>query len=309
MFFRFFLFISSFLLLTGISGCESGDDFSLSDTNKVPGTPPYDLYLCASIGGNHTYTSGIYGAKRGQEDQLEEIINLNGEENLVDDCAVDDRGNLYWTNRGKNGIFKANADGSNIRKIVSGLNTPIGLAIDETHQRIYWADWQTGNAQYGKIGYADLDGGNQKVIIDSLRSGGKLLLNTAMNKLYIADLFGKEILQSDMEGNNLSTLTQSSQPEQMALDTATGKLYWTDVADDAIYAINLNGTNKQTLISFSDHSANPCAIALDKDRLLFTSWKDLQKNILNSIDKIGQNHQILNGDLPRDTQKIIIKNQ
>jgi hypothetical protein len=311
MFLRLFLLLSSLISLSAIVGCESGNDFGPTRTNETADAPLYDIYLCASIGENHTYRSGIYGANRNAENTLEKIIDLDGDGNLVDSCAVDNYGNLYWTNRGKNGIFKADPDGTNPHQIVFGLDIPIGLAIDETHQRIYWANWLQGNnPKSGQIGYADLDGNNPKVIIDSLRSGGHILIDASGDKLYISDHFNDKIFQSDLEGGNLSTLVQTQDPEQLTLDSATQTLYWASIGNNTINRVQTDGSGKQTLVTFSNPTANPSAIAFDQNKLLFSSWEYPQTgahNVLHSSNKDGTNIQTLNSLLPLGTQKIIVK--
>ncbi len=315
MFWRSVLFLISSLLLAGISGCESGSDFGPTRTRDTAQTPLYSMYVCSSVGvssqSGHTYRSGIFGARRGQEEEFETILNLDGDDNLIDSCAVDSHGNLYWTNRGKNGIFKADPNGANPRQIVFGLDVPFGLAIDETHQRIYWANWVQGkNTQTGQIGYADLEGHNPKTIVDSLRSGGDILVDPTNGKLYISDLMGGKILRCNLDGSALSTFVTANQPEQMALDFAHNTLYWADIADDALYRVNLDGSGKQTVIAFGDEFANPSVLALENNRLLFNIRANVNGNtteVLRSFDLQSHAQQTVSTHLPFAAQKIILK--
>ncbi len=78
---------------------------------------------------------------------------------LTADIALDiSAGKMYWTeyyyNHNYDGTIKrANIDGTSVETLVSGLQTPFGIALDLTGQRVYWTDMETG-----KIQYAGLDG-------------------------------------------------------------------------------------------------------------------------------------------------------
>ena len=314
-FWRFLLLFGSFLLAAGITGCESGNDFGSPHTAGPATSPRYDLYVCSSIGtsgpNGQTYRSGIYGTFYGREEQFEEIVNLDGVDSLIDSCAVDDHGNLYWTDRGKHGIFKADPNGANPRQIVFNLDIPFGLAIDETHQRLYWTNWlQQDHPQTGQIGYTDLDGNNPVVIIDSLRSGGDLLIDQTRKKLYISDLFGGKILQTDLDGSDLTTLVTANRPEQLALDTEEGILYWADIADDALYRVHLDGTGKAPVLTFGDDFANPSVLARNGTRLLFNVRATVNGNtteVLRSYDLLSHQLQTVSTHLPFAIKKIILK--
>ena len=260
------LIYTGFALLA--AGCSGDFDFNSNGTtgdSSKTGSVKYDLYYCKSISTSSadgmTVKSGIYGAHRESLAEATEIINLDGS-GLIDSCAVDSAGNLYWTDRAAHGVFRSDPDGKQVRQIVSGLTIPLGLAIDETNKRIYWSDWiQNTTPKSGKIGYSDLDGKNPKTIITGLTSGGKLTI--ADGKLYVSDLFGGNILQSNLEGEGLKKIADANQPGQAAYDAQHNRLIWTDIADDKIRSTDLDTLSTSDVIVFADEFANPRALAID----------------------------------------------
>jgi len=185
-----------------------------------------------------------------------------------------------------------------VEQIVSGLDVPFGIAIDEANGRIYWSNWiQSNRSQSGEVGYSDLDGNNKKTIIRGLASGGSLTL--VHNKLYVSDVFGGKIMESSLEGANLKKVADANQPAQMAFDAHNNRLIWGDIADDKISSVNLNTLQTTDLIVFDDAFANPRAVAVDKtsNRLLFI--KPVENSGLGSNPSWQLHSADLNGNAIR----------
>ena len=62
-------------------------------------------------------------------------------------------GKIYWPNWNAGKIQRANLDGSNVEDLVSGLQNPLGIALDSLNGKMYWTDPV-------KIQRANLDGSN-----------------------------------------------------------------------------------------------------------------------------------------------------
>ena len=69
-------------------------------------------------------------------------------------------GNLYWADQAAGTIMQANLDGSNAHPFLSGLNGPVGVAVDGSH--VYWANLGGGN---GTINAAPLAGGTATALV------------------------------------------------------------------------------------------------------------------------------------------------
>jgi len=274
---KYFLYLIILVNLTGCGGgLSKGNNNGISqDDSATKKSNKYDVYYCTAVNisttNGNTEESAIYGAYRESLNNFTKIINISGTNKFMDSCTVDDFGNLYWTDRSANGIFKSDAEGKHIEQIVFGLDTPYGLAIDENNKRLYWSNWiHNNNPQSGEVGYCDLDGGNKKIIItEGLVSGGSLVV--ANDKLYISDFFGGQIMTTSLNGENLEKIADANQPSQIAFDYDNNKLIWSDIADDKISSIDLITLQTTDLIVFDDIFANPKALAIDKinNKILF----------------------------------------
>ncbi len=255
----------------------------------------YDVYYCSSVGagsmnGQQTYQSGFYGAQKGNLNHFDKILDLSGY--AIDDCAVDSKGNMYWTDRLQKAIFKADVTGKKIEKIVSGFDIPIGLALDEKHQRLYWANWlQKSSHKSGVIGYTDISSKKSTIVFrNRLRSGGHLTVSDG--KLYISDLFGGKILKMDLKDPVLRTVATTKQASQVTIAKKYEDLIWGDIAMDSILAIGLNGYDRRVIISFKNRFANPTSLIFDDqlDKLLFVSPvvnKGLGSSMIGGLHTIG----------------------
>ena len=91
---------------------------------------------------------------------------------------------MYWTDWGAiPKIERAGMDGSERQAIVTGnLVWPNGLTIDQTTNRLYWAD-----AKLDKIEASDLTGGNRQLILSSANNIHPFGLAVYKNMLYWTD--------------------------------------------------------------------------------------------------------------------------
>lgn len=260
--------------------------------------PTYDIYWTSSIGDNlGRYTGGIYGVKRDAMDISTKIINLT---TRINPSTVDEAGNIYWCDVTNKGIYKADPDGSNIRKIISDLRHPRGIAIDNNNRRIYWANWLEDR---GEIGFADLSGEEVNIIVSDkhiLRSGGHLFYDGIYNKLYVSDLSGHQVMRIDLKTNDITRLTYANQPTGIVVDYKNRRVVWADVADDSISSIKFDGSDKKVLIKFESIFANPNSLTIDtvNDRLVYSIYEPKHGERLETSNLDGTNRQVMNSSLP-----------
>jgi hypothetical protein len=240
--------------------------------------PIYDVYWVNAVGGGK---GGIYGGKTDALDVPSRIIGVHGRIKTV---AVDKKGNIYWSNNIENAIYRADKNGDNITRIISGLSHPLGIAIDNKRGRIYWADWQQ-KIKKGFIGYSNLDGSESKlIVVDQLKSGGDIFYDTKYDILYISDLFGAKIMRLDLKNYDLSKLTHAEQPGGLAVDYKNRRVVWADTGNDSIMSVRFDGSDKYDLIKFESAFANPEALTLDEvnNQLIYA----IHNNDVNSGDQI-----------------------
>src|ERR1700752_5187678 len=73
---------------------------------------------------------------------------------------------LFFLSVSSGQVFSANADGSDLKIIVSeGRRLPDGIVVDAEAGHVYWTDMGNLSANDGSIERADLDGRNVKQIV------------------------------------------------------------------------------------------------------------------------------------------------
>ena len=167
---------------------------------------------------------------------------------------------IYWTDADAQKIQRADLDGSNVEDLVTtGLNHPIGLALDAVNGRMYWAGYRTR-----KIRRADLDGSNVEDLVDlGLEQPVGMTLDVAGGKMYWTSWNGQRIQRANLDGSNVEDLVTSGlfATHGLVLDLSEGKMYWTEVGGDRIRRANLDGSNVEDLITRG--LRDPREIALD----------------------------------------------
>ena len=145
---------------------------------------------------------------------------------------------------------------------MTGLDLPIGIALDVGAGKMYWTD-----RSMGVIQRANLDGSGVETLLSGLSSlpldisldvqGGKMYWTAVRDRIQRANLDGTtvEILRTGL-----------SNPAGIALDVTTGKMYWTEtipvgrVSSYVVRRANLDGSGVETLLGGVDSAGD---IALD----------------------------------------------
>ena len=193
------------------------------------------------------------------------IANHNGE--LTTEIPVTANSNediltIFWIDSGTDKIQRgnldmANSEVSNIEDLVTGLEAPLGIALDIAGGKMYWTDTGTG-----KIQRANLDGSNIEDLVTGLETPSGIALDVAGGKMYWTDVWTEKIQRANLDGSNIEDLvTGLRAPRGIALDIAGGKMYWIDSGTDKIQRANLDGSNIEDLVTKG--LREPYAIALD----------------------------------------------
>ena len=165
---------------------------------------------------------------------------------------------LYWTDN--KGLHRVDLDGGNMETPVPVLlRSPIGIAVDEKNQKIYWADSRTR-----KIQRANFDGTNIEDII-AAKSGLPYYVDvdTSVGKLYWTDTH--IIQRSNLDGTGVEEIVTWQDgvqwPRGIAVDEKEGKIYWADSDTRKIQRSNLDGTEIENLVT--EGLRNPLKVAVD----------------------------------------------
>ena len=126
-------------------------------------------------------------------------------------------GKVYWTEMSGR-IRRANLDGSNIQEVVTGLATPMDIAI--FRDTIYWAE-KTGENQ-GEIRQANLNGNPNAVTYTTFTQGFPvgIAVDAVENKLYWTTSRG-EIGRANFDGSNFqpNIVTGLGAPGTLVIET------------------------------------------------------------------------------------------
>ncbi len=132
-------------------------------------------------------------------------------------------GTLYWTTN--NSIQTANADGSGVTTLVSGLPpAPEAIAVNPAVGAIYWT---TGSS--ATIVRANLDGSGVSTLISGLGNPEGMAIDTT-GKIYWTDEARGGVYVANADGSNVTTLVSliasGGGTAGFAIDNAAGKMYW-----------------------------------------------------------------------------------
>ncbi|KAK6472816.1 low-density lipoprotein receptor-related protein 5-like [Huso huso] len=215
---------------------------------------------------------------------------------LEDAAAVDfvySEGLIYWTDVSEEAIKQTlfNQSGNVQTVIVSGLDSPDGLACDWLGKKLYWTDSETN-----RIEVANLNGTSRKVLFwQALDQPRAIALDPAHGYMYWTD-WGEEprIERAGMDGSTRKIIVDSDiyWPNGLTIDLDEQKLYWADAKLSFIHRANLDGTFRQTVVEGT--LTHPFALTLSGETLYWTDW---QTRSIHACDKkTGEKKkEILNG--------------
>jgi DNA-binding beta-propeller fold protein YncE len=162
--------------------------------------------------------------------------------------AATGSGKLYVAFEGAfSGVTQSNLDGSNLIELDDSLCTPVGLAVDGQHGKIYMSC-----VGPGQVCSANLDGSDfQAITPTSVASLNGVAVDPAGGYLYwTVTYYGTPcIMRSNLDGSNpVKFITGGmSSPAGLALDLVDRKIYWTDAQLGTVDEANLDGTGARTI--------------------------------------------------------------
>ena len=204
--------------------------------------------------------------------------------NLTDVSEPQPNPELYWTDLSEDKIQRADLDGSNVEDLVtSGLDAPVGLALDVSAGKMYWTEWERN-----KIRRANLDGSGIEDLITSGSVPVWLALDVAGGKLYWTDWGTDRIQRANLDGSNVEDLvtTGLNSPAGLVLDVPGGKMYWTDSSEDKIQRADLDGSNVEDLITSGFGSPSGLALDVASGKMY---WTDRETGEIRRADLDGSN--------------------
>ncbi len=189
---------------------------------------------------------------------------LNNADDGVDGprgIVVDNKNNkLYWVEAISGKLRSADLEGNNATDIITGLASPVDVALDLENNLVHWSENGVGQK---KISRSNLDGTSIITYLSGGLNFGGIEFDVENENLYFFFHGDIDYLYVFNTSTNLLTLllnTTGIIPRGLALDRYSGKLFWTDVSDSSVNTINLDGTNQTKIISNLQH---PIGISAD----------------------------------------------
>ncbi len=178
------------------------------------------------------------------------LVTLGGTPNYLN-LAIDPSANLiFWTDANANNgtIGRASlAGGPVIGTFSSPGEYPDALAVDPTHQLLYWT------TQDGKVMRSNYDGSDQVTLMTLASTVGAgpsgLALDLAAGEMYLSLPNEDRIDRANLDGTGLETVLQLSGERPFGMDLFDGRMYWADLDGGSLRSANLDGSDVTTILS------------------------------------------------------------
>jgi len=147
---------------------------------------------------------------------------------------------VYWADWMHGHIWRSHVESGTEKAIVTGLASPVDVALDKKSQQIYWSDVGVGRTQR-----AFLEGGEVQTLNMSwaIMNTFGMAVDSDLGKLYMADFektgqftgrstdYSGRIIRTNLDGSEAEVLVSEpgmSMPYGVAVDGEANQVYWTD---------------------------------------------------------------------------------
>lgn len=125
-------------------------------------------------------------------------------------------GKLYFTDRYRNNIRRANLDGTDVEVVVRDTLYPVDLALDLDKRVMYWTARQIGAVVRADLDGNDIDGASLEPIVTGLECPIGVALNRGNGRLLYTEVVlptqAGAIWESDLDGRNAKKISETSMP-------------------------------------------------------------------------------------------------
>ena len=193
---------------------------------------------------------------------------------------------MYWIDAEAGTLHRL--VGAKVETLVPSVRNATSLAVDMAGGSLYWTEKTSDRT--GKIRRANLDGTNVQLVKDLTSVPHSIAIDTANDKLYLTNSWGK-IQRINFDGSNFESnlITGLDVPKHLALDRTGGKLCWTETAG-RIRRASLNGSNLETLVT---DLGTLNGIAIANDKLYWTEQNSESTGRVQRANLDGSNVQTL----------------
>lgn len=199
---------------------------------------------------------------------------------------------VCWTETRDERIQCGHVNGSTVVPrpvVVSGLQSPDGLACDWIGKKLYWIDSETKRMEV-----SHLDGRHRKILFWHMMDQPRAVaVNPLSGYLYWTD-WGEEpkIERAGMDGDGASrtaiVTTDIHWPNGLSIDYGEGRLYWVDARLGYIHSCELDGGARRPVIASG--LPHPFGVSVLDNRVYWTDWRN--KSLL-SCNKTGRDIRVV----------------
>nr|XP_015220753.1 PREDICTED: CD320 antigen isoform X2 [Lepisosteus oculatus] len=189
---------------------------------------------------------------------------------------------LYWGSPEMGAIYRISMD-KNLQvpvQVMSGVGTPVGLAVDWVHGLLYWTDARTRS-----VNVASLDGARRHLLISGLSRPASVAVQPLLGLLFWSDIGSSpRIERAGMDGQGRVALVTSAiwTPVAISLDPTRNLLYWADSGLRTLSRIGLDGRHRKTVAESNGYLDRPLGLVVFEDRVI---WGDEETCGVYSVDK------------------------
>ncbi len=155
--------------------------------------------------------------------------------------GLDLANNLVYSAEPRAGkIWRVHLDTGQADELVAGLISPVDVALDLVHGKIYWVEY----GDMGSLGCANLDGSGVTHPVSGLAYPQGVALDINNGTLYWAEKTA--IRRANIDGSNSALIVSlpgalgNMLSRRVVLDTTAAKVYWTDRATMVIQWANMS---------------------------------------------------------------------
>ncbi|XP_069480204.1 low-density lipoprotein receptor-related protein 5 isoform X1 [Ambystoma mexicanum] len=200
---------------------------------------------------------------------------------------------LVFTSRAAIHRISLETNNNDVAIPLTGVKEASALDFDVSDNRIYWTD-----ISLKTISRAFMNGSSVEHVIEfGLDYPEGMAVDWMGKNLYWADTGTNRIEVAHLDGQHRQVLVWKDldSPRSLALDPAKGYMYWTEWGGKPrIVRAFMDGTSRITLVDKVGR-ANDLTIDYADQRLY---WTDLDTNMIESSNMLGQERGIIADDLP-----------
>ncbi|MBN3319878.1 EGF factor, partial [Atractosteus spatula] len=188
-----------------------------------------------------------------------------------------------------NAIFRIDADGRNLRRIVANAGTSVFLDYHYSEGRIYWV-----NSAAGLLERAFINGTKKEKVLSSGKGISGFAVDWQRNRAFWTNHRRRNIETAETSGKNVKVLLQNlSQPRGIIVDPNNRMIFWiSDGSMPSIHRANLEGEMTTTVLK-TTHRLITISLDIVDKRLFWVQFSSEDGSVVGSCDYNGNFIHIL----------------